>query len=107
MTDRKMKFRLLAFFYDVDENVDIEYSEEIEIDTKHHVDFVERFCQHIADHGILRSLNNQYGDHSLHTDLKNKFFMIEEFAIYCEISKEDFDILWAKWKAVLKQTGLI
>lgn len=104
---KKMKFKLTAFFYDSNTNEDKTFENEVEINTKHHVDFNERFLTAIADRGILRSLNNQYGNHSIHTDVTNAYFIVEEFAIYTEISEKDFNTLWLKWKSVLKQEGLI
>lgn len=104
--NKPLKFKLLAFFHDTDTNTDIEYSDEIDIKCENHVEFA-KFLEKIHNEGHFKPLNRHYGHHSLTTDVKNKYVITEELAIYTPIVKKDFDMLFKKWKAILKQEHLV
>ena len=101
-----MKFKLVAFFYVAEINDDITFTDEIDIKCEHHVAFLE-FLEDIHSKGHIQVLDEQYGDHSASVSFPHTDFIEEELAIYVPIEEEDFKMLFQKWKALLKQGGLL
>ena len=103
---KHMKFKLLAFFYVTELDDDVTFTDEIDINCEDHVAFTE-FLADIHSKGHIGILDKQYGDHSHSTTFPYPDHIVEELAIYVPITEDEFNMLFQKWKALLKQGGLL
>lgn len=102
-----VKFKLNGIFYEnpAESDEGTIFSEELDIEGS----FLKfkAFAQEIRDNGILESFEKKYTQIYIDINTSNKHYVAFEFSFLEECSREDFDALFLKFKALLTQNGFI
>lgn len=105
MKNKPIKFRLIAFFYDTEQDMDIEFEDMIDM-TCNRLEQIA-FAEELFKSDTMPKLNTDLGEYAYNFCVENSHYNAMEFAIYEEISKDEFDAVWLKWKALLTQGGVL